>query len=77
MTANGASEAPENRKRKSSDNQSEKLRYLKEAADDGYIPAMFDYGMELDDLHEKKHYLKMAADNGYIPAMHEYALLLD
>lgn len=48
---------------------------LQEAADDGYIPAMFDYAMGLDDLDEKKKYLKLAADNGYIPAKQEYALL--
>lgn len=64
-------------RRTAAGDRSEKLRYLKQAADDGYIPAMFDYGMEVDDPEEKKRYLKMAADDGYIPAMHEYALLLD
>ena len=64
-------------RRTAAGDRSEKLKYLKQAADDGYIPAMFDYGMEVDDPDEKKRYLKMAADAGYIPAMYEYALLLD
>lgn len=54
----------------------EKLKYLKEAADEGYIPAMYDYGIEAEDKTERMKYLKMAADNGYIPAKYEYAKLL-
>jgi hypothetical protein len=32
---------------------------------DSDIPAMYHYGMLIDDPDEKKKYLKMAADNGY------------
>lgn len=55
----------------------EKLKLLKEAADEGYIPAMHEYGMETDELEEKRRYLQMAADEGYIPAMYEYGMETD
>ena len=53
----------------------EKLRLLKEAVNEGCIPAMYEYGLETVDPTEKRRYLKMAADEGYTPAMHEYAQL--
>lgn len=50
----------------------EKLRLIKEAADEGCIPAMYDYGLDTVNPTEKRRYLKLAADEGYIPAMYEY-----
>lgn len=59
------------------ENADEKRRYLKMAADEGDISAMYEYAIETADQNEKQQYLKQAADQGYIPAMHEYARLID
>ena len=55
----------------------EKTYYLKQAAQNGYIPAMYDWAMETDDPDERKLYLKQAAENGYIPAMYYWAMETD
>ena len=55
----------------------EKRRWLKIAAEAGYIPAMCDYGIECEDHQERKHWLREAAYEGHVPAMYHYALECD
>jgi len=52
------------------------LEMLKNSADDGYIPAMYDYAQVTNSKEERIKYLKMAAENGFIPAEHELSMEL-
>ncbi len=57
----------------------EDLKYLLEAAEDGYIPAMNDVGERLLELRDEDHALYWfikAADEGYVSAMYEAGELL-
>jgi TPR repeat protein len=50
------------------DDPGEKLKWLKAAAEDGYIPAMYEYGLTVDDPGERRKWLTKAAEFGYEPA---------
>ena len=48
----------------------ERRRWLKEAAEAGYIPAMCDYAAcPCDEADERKHWLREAAYEGHVPAI--------
>jgi hypothetical protein len=59
------------------DDGEERCRFLKEAAEAGYIPAMCDYGLMCQDGSEARRWLREAACEGYVPAMCHYALACD
>ena len=44
--------------------------WLRNAAYEGYVPAMYDYGMGCTDPRQKEHWLRMAAVEGHLPAMY-------
>ena len=45
-------------------------RWLQNAAHEGYVPAMYDYGLCCDDPKQRAYWLKMAADKGHLRAMY-------
>jgi TPR repeat protein len=51
--------------------------FLKKAAEDGHITAMYKFALECDTLVEAKHWLGRAAHKGYVPAMYALGLLCD
>ena len=51
--------------------------FLRKAAEDGHITAMYELGLECDTLDETKYWLGTAANNGYVPAMYAFGLLCD
>ncbi|MGO9107959.1 MAG: hypothetical protein ACLP9L_01890 [Thermoguttaceae bacterium] len=48
----------------------ERKQRLREAAQEGYAPAMYDYGLSCDDPGQRKHWLVMAAQEGNLCATH-------
>ena len=42
----------------------ERKRRLREAAHEGYAPAVYDYGLTCDDPGHRRHWLVMAAQEG-------------
>ena len=54
-----------------------KLLSLRRRAEQGFIDAMYEYGLAVDDPAERRKWLRAAADLGYIPAMYEYALVAE
>jgi hypothetical protein len=51
--------------------------FLRKAAEDGHVIAIYHLALECDTLDETKHWLAVAAQNGYAPAMYAYGLLCD
>lgn len=51
--------------------------FLRKAAKDGHVIAMYKLGLECDNLDETKYWLETAARNGYVPAMYAFGLLCD
>ncbi len=48
----------------------DRKRRLRAAAQEGYAPAMYDFGLSCDDPGQRKHWLVMAAEEGNVCAMH-------
>ena len=46
----------------------ERKRRLREAAQEGYTPVIYDYGLAFDDPGQRKHWLVMAAEEGNVCA---------
>jgi TPR repeat protein len=51
----------------------EKRRWLQMAAEEGYVPAMYDLAMLSDNPREKRWWLREAARNGWQEAIVELA----
>jgi TPR repeat protein len=51
--------------------------FLRKAAEDGHITAMYKLGLECDTLDETKYWIAKAAHNGYMPAMYAFGMLCD
>jgi len=48
----------------------ERKRRLRDAALEGYAPAVYDYGLTCDDPGQREHWLVMAAREGNVCASH-------
>ncbi len=46
-------------------------RYLRMAAEEGYVPAMYDLGLACKNRRERECWLEEAARNGWRPAIEE------
>ena len=51
-----------------------RIRWLRKAAHDGHVPAMYQYAMHCDQPARRVRWLREAALEGYVPAMYHYAL---
>jgi TPR repeat protein len=45
-------------------------QWLQNAAHEGYVPAMYDYGLCCDDPKRRAYWLRMAAERGHLRAMY-------
>lgn len=41
--------------------------FLRQAAEDGHVAAMYEYGLQCDDPDEQRRWLRKAAQQGYVP----------
>jgi hypothetical protein len=48
----------------------ERKRRLRAAGQEGFAPAMYDYGLACDDPGQRKHWLVMAAQEGNVCAVY-------
>jgi TPR repeat protein len=48
----------------------ERNRWLQSAAREGYVPAMYDYGLACDDPSQRRYWLEMASEEGNNCATH-------